>query len=77
MHEKLLPVLKLHNLSNEQYERELMAGRVEEDSFYLTPEEAIAPSDLAAGNEHEGKFLRVVNGVAAWVAVPSAEGGSF
>ena len=32
---------------------------------------------LEAGPEDEGKFLRVVNGVATWVAIGSAEGGSF
>jgi hypothetical protein len=29
------------------------------------------------GIENEGKFLRVVNGVATWSTVNSAEGGSF
>jgi hypothetical protein len=33
-----------------------------------------APTPTAADN---GKFLRVVNGAAAWATVPSAEGGSF
>ena len=32
---------------------------------------------LASGTENEGKFLRVVNGAATWVAISSAEGGSF
>ena len=32
---------------------------------------------IEAGTGNEGKFLRVVNGVAAWVTVNSAEGGSF
>jgi hypothetical protein len=32
---------------------------------------------IEAGAANEGKFLRVVNGAAAWVTVNSAEGGSF
>jgi hypothetical protein len=32
---------------------------------------------LEAGPEHEGMFMRVVNGVATWAKVDSAEGGSF
>lgn len=31
----------------------------------------------AAGSANEGKFLRVVDGVATWVTIGSAEGGSF
>lgn len=31
----------------------------------------------SVGDEHEGKFLRVVNGRATWTTVPSAEEGSF
>lgn len=36
---------------------------------------AAVPIEVGSGNE--GKFLRVVNGVAAWVTVNSAEGGNF
>ena len=32
---------------------------------------------LAATTADNGKFLRVVNGVATWVTITSAEGGSF
>ena len=38
---------------------------------------AIEPSSIVAGDENNGKFLRVVNGAAAWVAISSAEGGGF
>ena len=31
----------------------------------------------AAGSDNEGKFLRVVGGVATWAAISNAEGGSF
>lgn len=36
-----------------------------------------AANKLAATTLDNGKFLRVVNGVATWVTVPNAEGGSF
>lgn len=42
------------------------------------PESGSASNGLpAATTEDEGKFLRVVNGAAAWVAVPNAEEASF
>lgn len=32
-----LSTLKIHNLTQEQYERELAAGRIDENALYLTP----------------------------------------
>jgi hypothetical protein len=34
-----LSTLKIHSLSKEQYERELAAGRLEENALYLTPDD--------------------------------------
>lgn len=34
-----LSTLKIHNLTKEQYERELAAGRIDENALYLTPYE--------------------------------------
>lgn len=34
-----LSTLKIHNLTKEQYERELAAGRIDENALYLTPHE--------------------------------------
>ena len=34
-----LSTLKIHKLSKEQYERELAAGRIDENALYLTPDE--------------------------------------
>lgn len=34
-----LSTLKIHKLTKEQYERELEAGRIDEDALYLTPDE--------------------------------------
>lgn len=36
-----LSTLKIHKLSQAQYERELAAGRIDENALYLTPEEKI------------------------------------
>ena len=36
-----LSTLKIHKLSQEQYNRELAAGRLDETALYLTPEETI------------------------------------
>ena len=34
-----LETLKIHTLTQEQYERELAAGRIDENALYLTPNE--------------------------------------
>jgi hypothetical protein len=49
------------------------AGAYMDVEYYVT--NAAVPIEAGAANE--GKFLRVVNGAAAWVTVNSAEGGSF
>lgn len=36
-----LSTLKIHKLSKEQYERELAAGRIDENALYLTPDEDV------------------------------------
>lgn len=69
-----LSTLKIHNLTKEQYERELAAGRIDESALYLTPYEEVVPTPTSTDN---GKFLRVVNGVAAWSTVPNAEEARF
>ena len=42
---------------------------------YFISNNAAVPIEAGTGNE--GKFLRVVNGMATWVAISSAEGGGF
>lgn len=37
-----LSTLKIHRLTQAQYERELAAGRLDENALYLTPDEAAA-----------------------------------
>jgi hypothetical protein len=95
-----LSTLKIHKLTQAQYDRELEAGNLDPNALYLTPDDShpvlcteqdltkeqqaqvrenigiaqIIPETTADDN---GKFMRVVNGVAAWQTVPSAEGVSF
>ena len=37
-----LPTLVIHKLTKEQYERELAAGRLDENAIYLTPDEDLS-----------------------------------
>ena len=41
-----LSTLKIHKLTDEQYERELKAGRIDENAIYVTPE--VAGGDMKA-----------------------------
>ena len=41
-----LSTLKIHKLSQEQYDRELAAGRIDENAIYLTPDEGYGDIDL-------------------------------
>lgn len=45
-----LSTLKIHKLSQAQYDRELEAGRIDENALYLTPDEEInSPVDSVNG----------------------------
>jgi hypothetical protein len=46
-----LSTLKIHKLTQEQYDRELEAGRIDENAIYLTPDEGIDLSALATKEE--------------------------
>lgn len=39
MDTKNLSTLKIHKLTRAQYDRELAAGRIDEDALYITPDE--------------------------------------
>lgn len=47
------------------------------DGTEIWTAEQIGAVSTNAGEENEGKFLRVVNGIATWTTINSAEGGSF
>lgn len=74
-----LSTLKIHKLSQEQYDRELSAGNLDESALYLTPEEELDLSDYAhlsdldtkADIEHEHDASNITSGV-----LPLAQGGT-
>lgn len=47
--------LKIHKLTQAQYERELEAGRIDENALYLTPDEEIDLSPYATIEQMNGK----------------------
>ncbi len=47
--------LKIHKLTQEQYNRELEAGRIDENAIYLTPDEEIDLSPYATIEDMNGK----------------------
>lgn len=50
-----LSTLKIHKLTQEQYERELAAGRLDENAIYLTPEEVVDMSKYATVEQLNSK----------------------
>ena len=47
MNTENLKTLKIHKLSQEQYDRELEAGRLDPNALYLTPDDGVDMSDYA------------------------------
>ena len=63
-----LSTLKIHKLTQAQYERELAAGNIDENALYLTPDDDTETSDLpAVTSADSGKFLRVSSD-GKWIA---------
>jgi hypothetical protein len=48
--------LKIHKLTQEQYDRERAAGRLDENAIYLTPEEEFNLSEYALLSDVEGIY---------------------
>ena len=79
MKTEFLSSLKIHKLTQEQYDRELSAGTIDETALYLTPEEDIdltpyaklSDLDLKAAIEHEHDAAEITSGV-----LPLAQGGT-
>ena len=65
-----LSTVKIHRLTQAQYDRELAAGNIDETAMYLTPDEE--PTLPAVTDEDNGKLLQVVDGV--WTAVAITDG---
>jgi hypothetical protein len=64
-----LSTLKIHKLTQAQYDRELAAGRIDENALYLTPDEEVDMSiyatvdqlDNKADSEHTHEITDVIN----------------
>ena len=41
-----LSTLKIHKLTKEQYDRELAAGRIDENALYLTPDDTYTTGEI-------------------------------
>jgi hypothetical protein len=50
-----LSTLKIHKLTQAQYERELAAGNIDENALYLTPDEAVDMSQYVTQEQLESK----------------------
>ncbi len=50
-----LSILKIHKLTQKQYDRELEAGRIDESVLYLTPDEEVDLSKYATIEQLKGK----------------------
>lgn len=53
-----LSTLKIHNLTKEQYERELEAGRIDENALYLTPYEEQVQADWSQTDETAVDYIK-------------------
>ena len=53
-----LSTLKIHNLTKEQYERELAAGRIDENALYLTPYEEQVQADWSQTDETAVDYIK-------------------
>ena len=63
-----LSTLKIHKLTQAQYERELAAGNIDESALYLTPEVEIDLSEYATKDQVNDAITR---------AIGNAIGGSY
>ena len=61
-----LSTLKIHKLTQEQYDRELVAGRIDSNALYLTPDEVYV---------QDGEPLEAAEG-ALWVDMDAESGAS-
>ena len=59
-----ISTLKIHKLTQEQYERELAAGTLEDNALYLTPDEVIDLSDYATTEQLNTKAPAYTYGTA-------------
>lgn len=54
-----VPILKIHKLSQAQYDREFAAGRIDENAIYLTPEDKEVYNPFVALTQEEYNELKL------------------
>ena len=71
MNTENLSTLKIHKLTQAQYDRELEAGRIEENALYLTPDTVdqyqLNPIYLLPTDEVADCYFRLVGGEKEWI----------
>lgn len=56
--------LKIHKLTQAQYDRELEAGRIDENALYLTPDDI---SVMTISSYDPDGVIASAGGIAAWI----------
>lgn len=69
-----LSTLKINKLTQEQYDRELEAGRIVENELYLTPYKV---NPTFESKVYSGCYYRVVNGEKEWINPPMIDGTRY
>ena len=65
-----IQTLKIHKLTQVQYNRELESGNIDESALYLTPDEETVKVPKFT-SEDNGKFLCIIDGTLKWVNIPN------
>lgn len=58
-----LSALKIHKLTQAQYDRELAAGNLDETALYLTPDKEVDLTGYATESYVDAKIASIQNGV--------------
>lgn len=66
-----LSTLKIHKLTQTQYDRELENGNIDENALYLTPEEVIDLSPYATKEELEALRTEIISLISSLEEVKS------
>ena len=71
MNTENLSTLKINKLTQAQYDRELEAGRIDENALYLTPYEE---NPVMTIDEYPNCYFRMVDGEREWINPPMIDG---
>lgn len=57
-----IPTLQIHKLTEEQYEAAKLAGTLDENALYMTPDEAVTPESIGAAEASDLNALKILVG---------------